>query len=160
MSVFILDVCGVWASPVITIASLSPLPWQEKMAHPCARHGLGGRKRRVAQSSNLHWCSSCYKFVSSGLGTWVPSVSINGQPVLFPAPLQDHVSSRRQISCAHLAEMSLSKAHKLLKQENLSQGILWPVPLQGAPVSIPRVSLPIVRSGNSRLDLNMAVLSP
>ena len=133
MSLFILGMCGVWAPPVITITSLSPIPRQEKMAHPHARCGLGGRKRRVAQSGNLHWCSSCYKFVSSGLGTRVPSISVNGQPVLFPAPLQDHVSSRRRIGHAHLAEMSLSKACKLLQQENLSQGILWPVSFVGHP---------------------------
>ena len=115
----------------------------------------------MAQSGNLNRCSSHYKFVSGDLGTQVPSISVNSQPVPFPAPpLQDHVSSHRRIGRAYLAEMSLSKARKVLWRENLSQGILWPVPLRGSPVTAPQVSSPIIRSGNSRLDSNMAVLSP
>ena len=70
--------------------SISP-PRREKMACSHARHGLqvGKKKkqRRVAHSGNLHWCSSHSKFVSGDLGTWVPGVSVNGQPIPFPAPL-------------------------------------------------------------------------
>ena len=44
-------------------------------------------KRRVAQSGNLHQCISHYKFVNGHLGTQVPSSSVNGQPIPFPAPL-------------------------------------------------------------------------
>ena len=140
--------------------SISP-PLVRKDGMPsCQAWLIGGRKRRVAQSGNLHWCSSHYKFVSGDLGTQVPSISVNSQPVPFPAPLQDHVSSRRRIGHTHLAETSLSKAHKVLRQENLSQGILWPVPLWGSPVTAPWASSPVIRSGNSRLDSNMAMLSP
>ena len=74
-------------------------------------------------------------------------------PSRFLSPLQDHVSSRCRIGHAHLAETSLSKAHKVLWRENLSQGILWPVPLRGSPVTTPQASSPIIRSGNSRLEL-------
>ena len=140
--------------------SISPSLVRKDGTPSCQAWLIGGQKRRVTQSDNLHWCSSHYKFVSGGLGTQVPSVSVNGQPVPFPAPLQDYVSSLHQIGCTHLAEMSLSKARKLLWQENLSQGILWPVPLWGTPVSTPWALSPVVRSGNSCLDSNMAVLSP
>ena len=140
--------------------SISPLPVRKDGMPSCQAQLIGGQKRRVAQSSNLHWCISHYKFVSGGLGTWVPSISINSQPVPFPAPLQDHVSSHCRIGRAHHAETSLSKARKLLWQENLSQGILWPVPLWGGPISAPWALSSIVRSGNSRLDSNMAMLSP
>ena len=84
--------------------SISP-PLARKMAHPHARHGLqvGKKKRRVAQSDNLHWCSSHYKFVSGDLGTQVPSVSVNGQPVPFPSPLCrimfKSLSDRSRSSC-------------------------------------------------------------
>ena len=108
-----------------TITSLSPLP-SEKRWHALVP-GVAYRwakKRRVAQSGNLHRCSSRYKFVSGDLGTQVPSISVNSQPVLFPAPLplQDHVSSRHQIGHAHLAETSLSKAHKVLQVRELVKG--------------------------------------
>ena len=74
--------------PVITITSLTPLPGREKMACPHARLGLRwAKKRRVAHPGNLHKCSSHCKFVSSDLGTSVPRVFINGQPVPFLAPL-------------------------------------------------------------------------
>ena len=68
--------------------SISP-PLARKDGTPsCQVRLIGGqKKRRVAQSGNLHWCSSHYKFVSSDLGTQVPSISVNGQPIPFPAPL-------------------------------------------------------------------------
>ena len=67
------------------------------------------KKRRVAQSGNLHQCSSHYKFVSSDLGTQVPSVSVNGQPVPFPAPLAG--------SCfKSLSDMSCSSCRDVSKQ--------------------------------------------
>ena len=90
----------------------------------------------------------------------MPGVSINGQPIPFPAPLVESCFKHHWVDCTHLAETSLSKARKVLQRENLSQGILWPVPFWGAPVSASRASLPIVIPGNSRLDSNMAVLSP
>ena len=90
----------------------------------------------------------------------MPSVSINGQPIPFPAPSKNHVSRHRRVNCAHLAEMSLSKARKVLRRENLSQGILWPVPFRGTPMSTPWASLPIVRPGNSRLDSKHGRVEP
>ena len=131
--------------------SISPPPARKDGMPSCQVQLIGGRKKRgVAQSSNLHRCSSRYKIVSGDLGTQVPSISVNGQPIPFPAPpLQDHVSSRRQIGHTHLAETSLSKARKVLQRENLSQGILWPVPLWGGPVTALSASSPIVRSGNT-----------
>ena len=68
--------------------SISPPPVRKDGTPSCQVRLIGGRKkRRVAQSGNLHWCSSHYKFVSGDLGTQVPSGSVNGQPVPFPAPL-------------------------------------------------------------------------
>ena len=59
-----------------------------------------GKKRRVAHSGNLHKCSSRCKFVSGDLGTWVPRVSVNGQPILFPAP---PVKSCHKVSSGRLS---------------------------------------------------------
>ena len=87
MSPFVPGMSRVWVPPVITIASLTPLPSREKMARPHARHGLRCAKRKGGSFGNLHKRSSHHKFVSGDLGTWVPRVSINGQPVPFPAPL-------------------------------------------------------------------------
>ena len=72
---------------------------------------LGGQKRRVAQSGNLHWHSSHYKFVSGDLGTWVPSVSVNSQPVPFPAPIAGSCvklsSGRSCSSCRDISKQGL-----------------------------------------------------
>ena len=95
--------------------------------------------------------------------TWVlecPASPLRASPSRFLPPLEDHVSRHRRIGHAYHAEMSLSKAHKFLRKENLSQGILWPVPFWGSPISAPRVTSTIVRSGNFHLDSNMAMLSP
>ena len=67
--------------------SISPPPVRKEGRPSCQVQLIGGQKRRVAQSGKLHQCSSRYKFVSGDLGTQVPSISVNGQPVLFPAPL-------------------------------------------------------------------------
>ena len=88
MSLFVLGVCGVWAPPCHNnCISISPAPVRNDGTPLCQAWIIGGRKRRVAQAGNLHWCSSCYKFVSGGLGTRVPSISINGQLVLFSVRL-------------------------------------------------------------------------
>ena len=62
----------------------------------------------MAQSGNLHWCSSRYKFVSGGLGTQVPSISVNGQLVPFPAPLAGSCfkssSNRSHSSCRDISQ--------------------------------------------------------
>ena len=88
--------------------SISP-PLARKDGTPsCQARLIGGQKRRMAQSGNLHWCSSCYKFVSSGLGTRVPSVSVNSQPVPFPAPLAGScfksLSNRSHSSCRDISQ--------------------------------------------------------
>ena len=45
-SLFIPGIFGIQVPPVVTITSLSPLPWQEKMARPRARRGfIGGQKK-------------------------------------------------------------------------------------------------------------------
>ena len=109
MSLFILGVYRVLAPPIVTIASLYPSPGEKRwhalvpgMAYRWAK------KRRVAQSGNLHRCSSHYKFVSSDLGTQVPSVSINGQPVPFPARLAGSCfkssSDRSRSSCRDISK--------------------------------------------------------
>ena len=55
--------------------------------HVGLRHvGLRCAKRKGESFGKLHKCSSHRKFVSGDLGTWVPRVSVNGQPVPFPAP--------------------------------------------------------------------------
>ena len=87
MSPFVPGMSGVWVPPILTIASLTPLPGGEKMAHPHARCGLRWAKRKGGSFGNLHKCISHCKFVSGDLGTWVPRVSVNDQPVPFPAPL-------------------------------------------------------------------------
>ena len=88
--------------------SISPPPVRKDGMPSCQVWLIGGRKRRVAQSSNLHWCSSRYKFVSSGLGTRVPSISINGQPIPFPAPLAGSCfkssSNRSRSSCRDVSQ--------------------------------------------------------
>ena len=77
----------------------------------CQAWLIDGQNRRVAQSGNLHWCSSCYKFVSDGLGTWVPSISVNGQPVPFPATLAGScfksLSNRSHSSCRDISQQGL-----------------------------------------------------
>ena len=99
----------VWVPPVITITSLTPLPGREKMACPHDRRGLRwAKKRRGAHSGNLHKCSSHCKFVSSNLGTSVPRVFINGQPVPFLAPLVRSClkvsSDRLRSSCRDISQ--------------------------------------------------------
>ena len=112
MLLFILGVYRVLVPPVVTIASLSPSPG-EKRWHalvPGAAYRWV-KKRRVAQSNDLHWCSSHYKFVSSDLGTQVPSVSVNSQPVLFPAPFAGSCfkssSDRSHSSCRDISKQGL-----------------------------------------------------
>ena len=77
---------GLW-DLFVTITSLTPLPSREKMACPCARCGLRWAKRKGGPFGNLHKCISCRKFVSGNLGTWVPRVPVNSQPIPFLAPL-------------------------------------------------------------------------
>ena len=161
MSLFISGVSGVWVPPVVTIASLSPLP-SEKRWHALMPGTAYMWAKKEGWLIPVTYISVV--LVASLLAvTWVlgcPAYLLTASPSHFLPPLQDHVSRHRRVGHTHLAETSLSKAHRLLWQENLSQGILWPVPFQGAPVSTPQASSPIVRSGNSCLDSNMAVLSP
>ena len=84
-------------------------PRQRKDGMPLCQAWLEvGKKRRVAHSGNLHKCSSCCKFVSGNLGTWVPRVSVNGQPVLFPAPFVGSCSKvslgRSHSSCRDVSQ--------------------------------------------------------
>ena len=84
-------------------------PRQRKDGLPSCQVQLevGRIKRRVAHSGNLHKCSSCCKFVSGDLGTWVPRVSVNGQPIPFPAPLVGSchkVSGRLCSSCKDISQ--------------------------------------------------------
>ena len=161
MSLFILGMYGVWAPPVVTIASLSPLPQQEKMACPLARRGLKvGEKEGWLNPVTCIGVVLVTSFLAATRVLECPGSPLMASLSHFLPLLQDHVSSHHRIGHAHLAEMSLSKACKILQQENLSQGILWPVPFWGAPISAPRALSPVVRSGNSCLDSNMAVLSP
>ena len=104
--------------------SISP-PLARKDGTPlCQAQLIGGRKRRVAQSGNLH---SCYKYVSGGLGTRVPSISINGQPIPFPAPLAGSCfKSLSNRSCSSYRDISQQGPQASPARE---QGILWPVPL-------------------------------
>ena len=163
MSLFIPGIFGIRVPPIVTIASLSPLPGEKRW------HALvPGAAYRWAKKKGEGWLISV-TFIGvvlvAGLlaGTWIlecPASPLTASPSRFLPPSKNHVSRRHRVDCAHLAETSLSKARKVLRRENLSQGILWPVPFRGAPVSAPRASLPVVRPGNSRLDSNMAVLSP
>ena len=91
------------------------------------------KKRRVAQSSNLHRCGSCYKFVSGDLGTQVPSVSVNGQPVPFPAPLAGSCfkssSDRSRSSCRDISKQGPqgSPVRELVTGDPMACSIVgWP----------------------------------
>ena len=90
---------------------------------------------------------------------WVSGASTNDPLVPFPAPCGIVLQIPAVQLLLNLLRC-LSKAQKLLRQGGLSQGILWPVPFQDAPVSAPQASLPIIKAGDSFLDLNMAMLSP
>ena len=101
------------------------------MAHPRARRGLRwAKKRRVAHSGNLHKCSAHCKFVSGDLGTWVPRVSVNGQPILFPAPLVGscHKVSlgRPRSSCRDVSQQGpqASLARELVTEDPMACSIL------------------------------------
>ena len=96
-----------------------------------------GEKEGWLNPSNLHWCVLITSLLVVAWVLGCPASLLTASPSHFLPPLQDHVSSHRRIGRAHLAETSLSKAHKLLWQENLSQGILWPVPLRGSPCKRP-----------------------
>ena len=151
------------STSVITIASLSPLPGKKRW------HALmPGMAYGWAKKKGEGWLISV-TFIGvvlvAGLlaGTWILEClasPLMASPSHFLAPTKNHVSRRRRVDCTHLAETSLSKARKVLRGENLSQGILWPVSFLGTPISAPQASLPIIRPGNSRLESNMAVLSP
>ena len=142
--------------------SISP-PWREKMARPHARCGfIGGQKKGEGW---LILVTFIGVVLVAGLlaGTWIlecPVSPLMASPSRFLPPLVESCFKHCRVDCSHLVEMSLSKACKVLQQENLSQGILWPVPFRGAPISAPRASLPVISPGNSRLDSKMAVLSP
>ena len=110
--------------------SISP-PLARKDGTPlCQVWLIGGRKRRVAQSGNLHWCSSCYKFVSGGLGTRVPSISVNGQPIPFPCPLAGSCfkssSDRSCSSCRDISQQGLqaSLARELVTGDPMACSIV------------------------------------
>ena len=162
-SLLIPGVFGIQVPPVVTIASLSPLP-NEKRWHAL----MPGAAYRQAKKKGEGWLISVTIIgvvLVSGLSARTRILECLASPLTaslsrFLSPLKNRVSRRPRINCAHLAETSLSKARKVLQRENLSQGILWPVPFRGTPVSTPRASLPVVSPGNSRLDSNMVVLSP
>ena len=131
MSLIILGMSGVWVPPIITITSLSPLPSREKMACPRTRRGLRWTNIKwVAHSGNLLQCSSRCKFVSGDLDTWVPSVSVNGQPVLFPAPLVGSCfkvpSGRSCSSCRDISQQGpqASPAGELVTGDPMACSIL------------------------------------
>ena len=98
--------------------SNSPPQWRKDGTPSCQAKLEVGEKRRVAHSGNLHKCSSRCKFVSGDLGTWVPRVSINGQPIPFPAPLVgscSKVSSGR--SCSSCRDVSQQGPQTSLARE-------------------------------------------
>ena len=90
-----------------------------------------GKKRRVAQSGNLHKCSSHCKFVSGDLGTWVPRVSVNSQTIPFPAPLVGSCrkvsSGRPHSSCRDISQQGpqTSPARELVTGDPMACSILW-----------------------------------
>ena len=88
--------------------SNSPPQWRKDGTPSCQAWLEVGKIRRVAHSGNLHKCSSHCKFVSGDLGTWVPRVSLNGQPILFPGPLvglcHKVSSGRLRSSCRDISQ--------------------------------------------------------
>ena len=92
--------------------SISP-PRQRKDGTPLCQVWLevGKKKRKVAHSGNLHQCISRCKFVSGDLDTWVPSISVNSQPVPFPTPLVGScfkvLSDRSCSSCRDVSQQGL-----------------------------------------------------
>ena len=113
--------------------SISPPPVRKDGTPLCQARLIGGQKRRVAQSGNLHQCSSHYKFVSGDLGTQVPSISVNGQPVPFPAPLAGSCfkssSDRSHSSCRDISKQGPqgSPARELVTGDPMACSIVgWP----------------------------------
>ena len=95
--------------------SISP-PLVRKDGTPsCQARLIGGQKRRVAQFGNLHWYSSCYKFVTGDLGTRMPSISINGP---FPATLAGSCfKSSSNRSCSSCRDISQQDPQASLVRE-------------------------------------------
>ena len=62
----------------------------------------------MAHFGNLHWCSSRSRLVSGDLDTRVPGISVNGQPVPFPAPLVEScfktLSGQLRSSCGDVSQ--------------------------------------------------------
>ena len=114
--------------------SISPPPVRKDGTPLCQVRLIGRwKKRRVAQSGNLHRCSSHYKFVSSDLGTQVPSISINSQPIPFPAPLAGSyfksLLNRLHSSCRDVSEQGLqgSPVRELVTGDPMACSIAgWP----------------------------------
>ena len=99
----------------------------------CQAWLVGGRKRRVAQSGNLHWCGSHYKFVIGDLGTWMLSISVNGQHIPFPAPLVGSCfkssSGKLRSSCRDLSQQGPqgSLVRELVTGDPMAHSVVgWP----------------------------------
>ena len=96
------------------------------------------RYNGVAPTVPGECCSYIRCSMFQGLGVWriwAPPIATIASLHRLPRqekmarPHARHVSrSRRRDRRAHLAETSLSKARRVLRRENLSHGILWPVP--------------------------------
>ena len=71
MSLFIPDVFGIRGPPVVTIASLSPLPGEKRWNAlvPGVAYRWAKKKEKVAHFGNLHRCSSRSRLVSGDLDT-------------------------------------------------------------------------------------------
>ena len=118
MSLFIPGIFGIQVPPVVTIASLSPLPGEKRW------HALmaGTAYWRAKKKKGEGWLISV-TFIGvvliAGLlaGTWILECLVSpltASPSRFLSPSKNHVSRRRRVDCAHLVEMSLSKARKVL----------------------------------------------
>ena len=92
--------------------SISPPPARKDGMPSCQAQLIGGwKKEGWLNPVTCIGCSSHDKFVSGGLGTRVPSDSINGQPVPFPAPLTGScfksLSDRSHSSCRDVSQQGL-----------------------------------------------------
>ena len=118
MSLFIPGVFGIRVPPIVTIASLSPLPGEKRW-----RALMPGTAYRRAKKKPGEGWLILVTFIGvvliAGLlaGTWILECLVSllmASPSCFLSPLKNHVSRRRLVDCAHLAETSLSKARKVL----------------------------------------------
>ena len=138
------------------------LPWREKMARHRARHGfIGGQKKGEGWLISVTFIGVV---LIAGLlaGTWIlecPASLLTASPSCFLPPCRIMFQASSGRLCSSCGDVSQQGPQGPPMRE-LVTGDPMARSVSGRPVSTPRASLPIISPGNSRLDSNMAVLSP